>query len=110
MKTIQIIGAWGAYPAYVPHRANLLPDLALFLGAWLAGTHPGLGFTVTPSFGGGAGWPVEPGFVVTFAGVPEAFDAGPIAEWIRARESQDAVVVLERTEAFRLVERPAKAA
>ena len=29
----------------------------------------GVGFTVTPSFGGGAGWPTEPGAVITFAGL-----------------------------------------
>jgi hypothetical protein len=108
MKTISVICAWHASRVV---DGQTLPQLARDLGAYLLnGGWSALGFTLGPSFGGGAGWPVEPGFTVTFAGLPSEVNLRGVAEWLRDRERQQAVCYVERAETFLLVERPAVAA
>ena len=106
--TVTIIGAFKAAGADHVEQTERLADA---LGAWLQESgFEDLGFTVAPSVGGGSGWPVERGFVVTFADVHvhdvDEWPADAIAEWIRAREEQTAVCVLVRKESFRLVTEP----
>jgi hypothetical protein len=107
MRTVTIIGAfenqgapgrdWNAdHVAFVKRLAR---DLAQWLGE---DRQESVGFTLAPSFGGGSGWPVERGFTLTLANVPEGFDVPRVAEWLRARENQEAVCILSREESFTL--------
>lgn len=105
--TVTIIGSFQPVPGHdnATGHLDLCEGLAKSLGAWLAESgFEELGFTIVPSFGGGSGWPVERGFTVTFADVADVdeWPAEAIAEWIRARESQEAVCILTRAESFAL--------
>lgn len=90
---------------YAGGHWQAVSDFAGDLSSWLHEQgYADLGFTAVPSFGGGAGWETETGFVLTFANVPEHWLtlAPAVAEWIRARESQQAVCILTREESFTL--------
>jgi hypothetical protein len=91
-----------------PVHVDNVAALAVWAGEWLGGSedHAGLGFTVSPSFGGGAGWDVEAGCTFTFAGVPaeRVLAVVRFARALRVREEQQAVVVLVRDEGFSLIE------
>ncbi len=82
-------------------------DAAKWAGEWLAGGEGDpLGFTVSPSWGGGAGWDVEAGCTFVFAGVDPSrvLDVLQFARALRGRERQQAVVFLVRDESFTLVD------
>ena len=89
-------------------HADEVASAADWAGTALDGT--GLGFTCHASHGGGAGWDTEAGVTFVFAnlgvGGQERAQVHAFAEALRAREDQDAVLVLERAEGFALVERP----
>jgi hypothetical protein len=93
------------------HEAAVL-GVAVWAGEWLKNEHSrgrvladNVGFTVARTFGGGAGWPVERGVTVTFAGLtPGHADlVRDFAKALRALEDQEAVCVLSRVERFDLV-------
>lgn len=64
-----------------------------------------LGFTATPSWGGGAGWDTEAGVTFVFAGLEarRVLAVLRFARALKAREAQQAVAVLVRDETFALV-------
>jgi hypothetical protein len=107
MRTVTIIGAFNSGTLETAwNHANAVSRLAADLGAWLlTAGFSDVGFTIAPSFGGGAGWDVEPGFTLTFAEVTSRSLPILVAEWLCQRENQQAVCILEREEAFSLYQR-----
>lgn len=79
---------------------------ATWAAEWLGGSGEGLGFTVHPSVGGGAGWDTEAGCTFVFAGVaPEhVLAVVRFSRALKVREEQQAVVVLVRDEGFSLIQ------
>jgi len=110
MQTVTIVTA-------LPDRDGNYPEpfgyahtaLLARLARWAADhATDGLGFTLTPSVGGGGGWDIEAGATFTFAQV-DAVDVPLVhafAETLRAHLAQQAVVLLERDERFTLVTLP----
>lgn len=115
-KTVTVVAAFrDAFQselseAHPVDRAALHVDAvnraAVWAGEWLGSQPEGLGFTATPSFGGGAGWAVEVGVTFTFAGVAPELVLAVVrfARALKVREAQQAVVVLVRDEGFSLIE------
>jgi hypothetical protein len=110
-KTVTIVAAFrNAFQRrYAGGTADHLAEVnaaAVWAGEWLSSQPEGLGFTATPSFGGGAGWDTEVGVAFTFAGVPaeRVLAVVRFARALKVREEQQAVVVLVRDEGFSLIE------
>jgi hypothetical protein len=107
-RTLSNLVAHGAADPFHAHDVAVRA-LSRWVSCWLEQRGyieaENVGFTAHQSHGGGAGWDVEPGAVLTFAGLtPELRPlVVELAEALKVRERQEAVVLLERLEKFTLV-------